>query len=167
MIKLNRKIYRLYNVTENVFWAHIDDITAGQNIDPEMGSTIPGKLENIFGGKKVKNKFSIFLYRPITSELWMKILAKGQVSFDNKKECVVIDCRFEIPFWSILVIFFLGLCFVTPFYFISLNTGIIINSIFLLICSLILRANYRKIVNELKKQFDKISDVEIQDIRKL
>jgi len=167
MIRLSRKIYRLRNITENDFWAHIEDITAGQNINPEMGSMFRGKFENIFGGKRVKNKFSIFLYQPISIELWMKILAKGQVSFDNKKECVVIDCRFEIPFWSILILFFLGLCFVTPFYFISLNTGIIINSVFLLICSLILRANYSKIVDEFKKQFDKISDVEILDIRKL
>lgn len=167
MISLNRKIYWLHNITEKDFWAHLDDITVGQNVNPEMGLTSTGNFENIFGGRKVKNNFSIFLYRPMARELWMKILAKGQVSYDNKKECLVIDCRFEIPFWSILSLFFLGLSFVIPFYLISLNLGIIVNGIFLLIYGLILRANYRKIINELKKQFGKMSYVEIQNIRAL
>ncbi|UCH15268.1 MAG: hypothetical protein JSV22_04685 [Bacteroidales bacterium] len=169
MISLKRKEYRLHNITENDFWAHLDDITVGQNINPEIGCFTPfhGKFENVFGGRKVKNKFSIFLYRPITREFWTKILAKGQVSIDDKKECVIIDCRFEIPFWSILILLLLGLLFVTPFYFITLNIGIIINSIFLLIYGLILKSNYHNIVNELKKQFNKISDVEIPNIRTL
>ena len=162
MICLNRKIYRLYNITENEFWSRLDDITVGQNINPEMSysTPYPGKFENVFGGRKVKDKFSIFLYHPITRELWIRILAKGQVSFDKKKETVVIDCRFEIAFWSIFILFLFGLFFITPSYFISLKTGIIVSGIVLLIYGLLIKSNYRSTVNELKKQFAKISDVE-------
>lgn len=169
MIRLNRKIYRLHNITENDFWAHFNDITVGQNINPEMSfsTPFPGKFDNVFGGRKIKNKFSIFLYQPISREFWAKILAKGQVSFDDKRKCVIIDCKFEIPFWSILILLLLGLLIVTPFYFITLNLGIIINIIFLSIYGLILKLNHHKIIDELKKQFDKISDVEIPDIRTL
>jgi hypothetical protein len=163
MIYLNRKMYWLHNITEIDFWKRLNEITVGQNISPEMGFSTPfvGKSENVFGGRKVKNKFSIFLYRPITRELWIRILAKGKVLFDDKKNCLLVDCRFEIPIWSIFILLLFCLFFVIPSYLISLKTGIIISSIFILLSCLLIFLNYRKTVNSLKKQFDEISNVEI------
>ena len=163
MICLNKKIYRLHNITENDFWEQLNDITVGQNLSPEMGysTQFVGKSKNVFGGRKVKNKFSLFLYRPITRELWIRILAKGQVLFDDSKDCLIVDCRFEIPIWSIFILLLFALFFVAPSYFVSLDTGIFISCIFLLISSLLIILNYRDIVNKLKKQFEKIADVDI------
>src|SRR6056297_2902298 len=167
MIRLNRKIYRLYNISESDFWSHFDKITVGQNINPEISytTTFYGNFDNVFGGRKRNNKFSIFLYRPTTRGFRTEILAKGQVLQNEKKECLEIDCSFEMPFWSILMLFLLGTLFFTPFYFISLTAGIVITSIILFIYGLIVKSNYHNMVLELEKQFDNISDFEIPNIR--
>jgi hypothetical protein len=163
MICLSRKIYRLTNITETDFWKQLNNITVGQNLSTEMGISTPfvGKSENVFGGRKVKNRFSLFLYRPVTRELWIRILAKGKVLFDDKKNCLIVDCRFEIPIWSIFILVLFCLFFVIPSYFISLKTGIIISCIFILLSGLLIFLNYRKTVNSLKKQFEEISKVDI------
>ena len=156
MIRLSRKTYTLYNITESKFWDKLDKITVGQNINPEISYSTPfyGNFDNVFGGRRVKNKFSIFLYRPITRGFRTEILAKGKLKYDESDNMIILDINFELPFWSILMIIILGAIFISPFYFLSIIAGIIINLIFLLIFGLIVNSNLFDVKLELDKQLN-------------
>lgn len=154
MIKLSSQEYKLKGVTKDFFWRELDDITAGQWMNPEYGYTTQyyPNFENIFAGRKTKDKFSIYLYRPITKGFRTEILSKGVVS--ENKDGIQIKCKFEMPFWSILVFSIMSFLIFTPLYITSIFGGIIIFLFGIGIYVAIVYSNHRSIKMEIKKQFE-------------
>ncbi|MDO1449421.1 hypothetical protein Q0590_24310 [Rhodocytophaga aerolata] len=152
MIPLSTRSFYLEGVTPDFFWKELDKITVGQSIDPEFGYTTPhfGKFDNVFGGRKVKNSFSVFLYRPISQLVRTEILAKGTV--EEKSSGIRITCRFEYPFWSLLMLILLGSMLVSPFYMHSLEMGFMATLFGLFLYSLLVVYNHANIKQELSNQ---------------
>jgi len=156
VIKLSSKKYTLKELDQEVFFESLDEITCGQNMNPEFSYSTQhfGKFQNAFGGRRKGNQFSVFLYRPIEKGMRLEILAKGVVkSFENG---VSIDVRYEIPFWSIFLFFILG-GFISLSLFINLGliTSSITMCVLFLIYLLILNANHNEVRKEVLTQFRK------------
>ncbi|HYQ58463.1 MAG TPA: hypothetical protein VEP89_14075 [Draconibacterium sp.] len=156
MIKLSSCEYTLKGVTKEHFWKELDSITVGQNMNPEFGYTTQyfAKFDNIFAGRKTKDNFSIYLYRPIFKGFRTEILSKGQLFED--KDGIRISCSFEIPFWSTLVFLVMSFILFTPVLLRSFTGGMIFALIGIGIYSAIVQSNHNSIKKEVKKQFERI-----------
>lgn len=101
MIPLGKEKHVLTKISADDFWSYLDEITCGQALNPELGYSTPfyGNFENVFGGRKRGNTFTVFLYRPITSGFRTEILAKGKVR-SIKEDALSIEISYELPFWS-------------------------------------------------------------------
>ena len=156
MIKLSSKKYQIEEISFEVFWSKLDEITLGQNINPEISYTtiFEGNFDNIFAGKKSGDNFSVYLYRPLTSGFRTEILAKGKVS--EIKNGLKISVRFEVPLWSILVFIFISsiLLFLSWLSYPEIIV-IVITLAVSLIYFFILKSNHKDIKMEIKKQFEK------------
>lgn len=158
MIKLSRQKYKIHGVSQKQFWSELDNITAGQAMNPEFGYTtqhLPN-FDNVFAGRRKDNKFSVYLYRPMTNIFRTEILAKGIVT--EKKDLLLIESSFELPFWSVIIFLIIGSIIFIPLYFTSFFGGIVFSLIGLFIYSIVVDSNYSKIKKELKKQIDKIEE---------
>ena len=157
LIPLKKIKYQLKNTPESEFWQHMDSITFGQKLNPELGyvTQFLGNFDNNFAGRKTGNEFSIYLYRPISQAFRTEILAKGTV--ESRPNRIEVDVKFEIPFHSILKFFLLGgllsLLIMSQF---SAPAGYF-GVLFLFISYiLILRSNLGSVKTELEKQFEQI-----------
>ncbi len=161
MIKLSSQSYILKGLTIDEFWTKLNNITVGQHINPEISYTtvFDGNHDNIFGGRKKKNKFSIYLYRPVTRGFRTEILAKGVVSNQNSKNELRIDCKFEIPFWSILMFTLIGCITFLPLFAVSLIVGTIITLLVFLVYIMIIISNHSDIRRVFDEQLRKITNV--------
>jgi hypothetical protein len=79
-----------------------------------------------------------------------EILAKGMVV--EKSSGIRISCRFEYPFWSLLMLILLGSMLISPFYTHSLEMGIMATLVGLFLYSLLVVYNHVNIKKELSKQ---------------
>ena len=158
MIKLSSCNYSLKGVSQDFFWKELDKITVGQSMNPEFGYATPhfGKFENVFGGRKVNNEFSIFLYRPVTQMIRTEILSKGIVSEHDSG--IIMKCRFEYPFWSLIMLLLLGSAFFVPFYHVSIVGSLIVCLIGTGIYCLVIRYNHSNIKYEMNKQLKLIEE---------
>lgn len=156
MIKLSDKEYYLNGVSEEFFWDELDGITAGQATNPEFSYTTQyyAKFENIFGGRKVGNTFSVYLYRPITHAFRTEILSKGIVS--KTENGIKITCNYEIPFWSLFMFVLIGFFIFLPVLLVSITSGIIFGAFGVGIYLMIVHSNYLNIKEEIKNQFIRI-----------
>ncbi|MBU2062517.1 MAG: hypothetical protein KKH44_11800, partial [Bacteroidetes bacterium] len=156
MIKISDKEYYLTGVSEVFFWDELDRITAGQATNPEFSYSTQyyANFENIFGGRKVGNKFSVYLYRPITRAFRTEILSKGIVT--KIENGIKITCTYEIPFWSLLMFVLIGFLIFTPVFLLSITSGLIFGFIGVCIYSMIIYSNHSNIKEEIKKQFIRI-----------
>lgn len=159
MIKLSSQTFILKGISTEEFWTKLNSITVGQHINPEISytSVFDGNHDNVFGGRKKGNKFSIYLYRPIARGFRTEILAKGVVSNQNPNNELRIDCKFEIPFWSVLVFFLIASLTFLPLFAISKIAGIATTLIGMLIYGMIISSNCSDIKKELNEQFGKIT----------
>ncbi len=158
MIKLSSQEYKIHGVSQELFWTELDNITAGQAMNPEFGYTTQHLLnfDNVFAGRRKDNKFSIYLYRPMTNIFRTEILAKGIVTV--KKDMLLIESSFELPFRSIIICLLIGSIVFLPLYFTSIFGGIVFSLIGFFIYSIIVDSNHSNIKKELKKQLDKIEE---------
>ncbi|MCL3782470.1 hypothetical protein EMN47_18970 [Prolixibacteraceae bacterium JC049] len=159
MIKLSSQSFILKGISKEEFWTKLDKITVGQHINPEISysTTFDGNYDNVFGGRKEKDKFSIYLYRPLTRGFRTEILAKGVLSNQNSDNELRIDCNFEIPLWSIIMFLVIGSVLFLPFFAVSNAVGIVITSIGILIYGMIISSNHSDIKKELSEQLNKIT----------
>ena len=159
MIKLSSQSFILKGISKEEFWTKLNNITVGQHINPEISytTTFDGNHDNIFGGRKTKNKFSIYLYRPVARGFRTEILAKGVVTNQNADNELRIDCKFEIPFWSILMFLVISSIIFLPLFAVSNVAGITLTSIGILIYGMIISSNHSDIKKELNEQLRKIT----------
>lgn len=155
MIPLSTHSYILKNIDVKKFWKNLDDITFGQSLNPEFGYTTQywGDFDNVFDGRKTGNAFSVYLYRPITESFRTEILAKGTVrEWENG---IKINIKYEIPFWSILVLILFGsLIMFSVWISYSKVVSIVLISIILLIYILIINSNHNDVKREISSQFN-------------
>lgn len=158
MILLSKKKYNLKNVPTDFFWKELDNITAGQNINPEISYTPQyfANFENIFAGRKIGDTFSLYLYKPKTFVFRTEILAKGRVKdFGNDIE---IDCRFEIPFGSFIKFIIISFLINAPMYLTSIGGGLVLSAIIITIYSAVIGSNHNGIRTELQNQINTIEN---------
>lgn len=158
MIELSSTDYHLKGVSQDFFWKELENITVGQTMNPEFGYSTPhfGKFENVFGGRKVDNEFSIYLYRPVTQMVRTEILAKGIVSEHGSG--IMVKCRFEYPFWSLLMLFMLGTAVLYQLYIRFTLVGLIATLIGILIYFIIIQYNHSNIKSVLNRQLKIIEE---------
>lgn len=157
MIKLSSKSYVIKNIDSESFFKQLDSITCGQAMNPEFSYSTQhlGKFENVFGGRKRGNKFSIYLYRPIEQGMRTEILAKGIVT--PTEQGIAVDIRYEIPFWSILMfVLFGGLVFLLFLGNLGWIMGMVPVFILLVIYMAILNSNHIAVKSEIYNQFKKM-----------
>jgi len=160
MIKLSSKTYNIEQISKGEFWKKLDEITLGQYINPEISYTTQflGNFDNVFAGRKSENKFSIYLYRPITSGFRTEILAKGKIT--EISTGLKIDVRYDIPFWSIFALILLGsMTLLNIWVFYNEIVSMVITSIITIIYILIVRSNHKDIKMEIEKQFLKFGAI--------
>ena len=153
MIKLSSKTYTIKNISVDLFWANLDDITCGQNINPEISYTTPfwGDFDNVFAGRKVGETFSVYLYRPIYYGFRTEILAKGKVL--KVVNDLKIGVTYEIPVWSTLIF----LAFTGLLILMLAGNGIALTisavTVIIALYSLIIHSNHNDIRREIARQF--------------
>lgn len=159
MIKLSSESFILKGISKDEFWKKLNKITVGQHINPEISysTTFDGNYDNVFGGRKKKDKFSIYLYRPISRGFRTEILAKGVVTDLYPRNEIRVDCKYEIPFWSILMFFVIGIIVFFPFFAMSYVAGTAITSIGITIYGMIISSNHSDIQKVLNEQLRKIT----------
>lgn len=158
MIILNKKIYILRGISREFFWKELDQITAGQHINPELSYTHwhTANFDNIFAGKKVGNQFSIYLFKPKTNFFRTEILAKGHVEETN--DGIRIACNFELPFGSFIKLLIPSLLIFVPLLSYSVLSGIILLSFFVFAYSMLVLSNRDKLQKVMKEEFRKIKN---------
>ena len=153
MIKLSSQVYNMKGLTKSFFWEELNKISVGQYVNPEFAYTTRyhAKKHHIFGGRKEQDKFSIFQHRPIYKSLLLGILTKGKIS--ESKTGLKIECKFEIPLWSLIAFLFLSYLFFIRFSLISETAGILATAIWLGVYILVLDLNHRSIKKVVEKTF--------------
>ena len=153
MIKLSSQVYNMKGLTKTFFWEELNKISVGQYVNPELAYTTRyhAKKHHVFGGRKDQDKFSIFQHRPIYKSLLLGILTKGKIS--ESKTGLKVECKFEIPLWSIFVFLFLSYLFFIRFSLISETAGILAAAIWLGVYILVLDLNHRSIKKVVEKTF--------------
>ncbi|WP_075591555.1 hypothetical protein [Labilibacter marinus] len=155
MIKLSSKKYKLVGITKESFWKKLNGITVGQNTNPEISysTQFDGNYNNKFGGRKKGDKFSIYLYRPISRGFRTEILAKGKLVENPGDKSLNIYVNYEIPFWSFLMFLSLAPMLFVALYFTYEPVGYLSVVLAFVIYVLIIRSNHNDINKEIEKQF--------------
>lgn len=158
MIRLSAANYHLEGVSPDFFWQELDKITVGQLIDPEFGYTTPffGNLDNVFGGRKTGNTFSVFLYRPITQVVRTEILAKGAVAAQGSG--IMVKCSFEYPFWSLLMFLFVWAVIFALFYPVPFANGLMAGLVGTGLYCLLVAYNHANLKSEMSRQLESIEE---------
>lgn len=152
MIRISSKKYHLKNVAPKVFWAELDTKTVGQKINPEISYSTQywGNFDNVFAGRKVKDTFAIYLYRPIIKGFRTEILAKGKLTETNGQ--LVIHTSYEIPFWSVFVfILFGGLFSLKSMITLPFLGSFIFTALMIFLYGALIKSNY----DDMKRIFEK------------
>ncbi|WP_299578362.1 hypothetical protein [uncultured Sunxiuqinia sp.] len=159
MIKLSSQSFQLKGISTEEFWTKLNGITVGQHMNPEISYTnaFDGNHDNVFGGRKKNNTFSLYLYRPIARGFRTEILAKGVVTTQNSSNELQIDCNYEIPFWSILMFLVFGGLIFLPAFAMSTTVGMVTTAIGVLIYGMIISSNHADMRKALNEQLRKLS----------
>lgn len=156
MLPISSCNYFLEGVSEDLFWRELNKITVKKGGELDLGYIGPTleKSEKIFCGRRISNKFSLYLNHKWSALPWSQIIAKGEVS--KKGSGLMISCQFTYPILSLIMIITFGSLIYSELFPITIASSLTFGFVVIALFVLVIRYNHLKIKHEMVKQLETI-----------